>query len=85
MNQDYGGIHCWGNVVYCCSECNNKKSHFKGGDWRDYLQHTGKTEQYSRWVSKYNNGEEESLELVVVCKEIYEHVGTYLREKVDKV
>lgn len=85
MNRDFGGIHCWGNVVYCCSSCNSEKHYYKNGDWKNYLEHIGKIDIYLKWIARYPNGQKESLQLVEVCKEIYDHVGSYLREQVSEL
>ena len=82
MNRDFGGIHCWGNVIYCCSGCNSDKHNFKDGNWQNYLDHMGKTELYSGWVAMYSNGQKESKKLISTCREIYKYIDLYLRKKV---
>lgn len=83
MNQEHGGIHCWGNVVYCCSKCNKEKNFFQKGDWKAYLTYKGKDKLYQEWIAKYPNGQDESLKLIKTCKEIYGFVDEYLRKKVS--
>ena len=35
MNKEFLGLHAWGNVVPCCSSCNNEK-HF--APWAEFLE-----------------------------------------------
>ena len=35
MNKAYLGLHAWGNVVPCCSPCNNEKQQ---RPWREFLK-----------------------------------------------
>lgn len=45
MNKEHLGLHAWGNVVPCCTQCNNDK-HQK--PWRDFLRSTGDGSQYEQ-------------------------------------
>jgi len=34
MNKEYLGLHAWGNVVPCCTNCNNERQQ---RDWKEFL------------------------------------------------
>ncbi|EQC48649.1 HNH endonuclease domain protein [Bacteriovorax sp. BSW11_IV] len=81
MKKETGGMHCWGNVLYCCRTCNVDKDKF-AGDWKEFLISKSKMEDYKIWSEKYGNDEELSNIHAEECKQIYSELDTYMRNKV---
>lgn len=83
MKKETGGMHCWGNILYCCRSCNVEKDKF-AGNWKDYLNHKSVMNKYKEWLKLYPNGETESKKRAIECQEIYKELDTYMRNKVSE-
>jgi hypothetical protein len=76
MNKKFLGLHAWGNVVPCCSSCNNEK-HFE--PWLEFLEKKAGREVGKRkalidkFVSEKNY--DPSLDLHHDAGNLYEDVG----------
>ena len=76
MNKSTLGLHAWGNVVPCCSPCNNEKQQ---KPWQNFLSIKAGTEAASRkhrieeFVASKNY--DPSLNLHEYADNLYEDVG----------
>ena len=76
MNKTSLGLHAWGNVVPCCSACNNEKQQ---KPWRDYLNTKAaelarvRIERINKFVKSKNY--DPNLDLHEYAGNLYEDVG----------
>ena len=79
INKQYLGLHCWGNIVPACKECNNEKN---TSTWEEFLKAKVKdSEHYKKrhalvtnYASKYGYNAQK-LNLKSVAGNLYEDVG----------
>jgi hypothetical protein len=76
MNKTSLGLHAWGNVVPCCSPCNNEKQQ---KPWLQFIQQKSKAEAPSRMkrINAFVDSKsyDPSLNLHDFADNLYEDVG----------
>jgi len=84
LNKEHLGLHCWGNVVPCCADCNRQKQH---KDWRRFLQQVSGIENESRtktieaFIATYKYSP--NLQLSEIAGNLYEDVGALAMTLID--
>ena len=84
MKRATGGMHCWGNILFCCRSCNVEKDKHDG-NWKDYLTFKNKLSKYKEWIKKYSNDEKKSAIHALECQDIYKELDIYMRNKVSEL
>lgn len=77
MNKEYLGLHAWGNIVPCCSGCNNQKNN---RNWKEFLKSKSpqkvfqkKLEAVERFMLEMNYNP--NINLFNVATNLYADVG----------
>lgn len=85
INKVSAGLHCWGNVLYCCSTCNrNKNTDLKQGiTWQKHLEKNNAREIHNEWTKMYPSGEKYSDQLLKQCEEVYREIEKCMRTKIN--
>jgi len=84
MNKETLGLHAWGNVVPCCSVCNNKKHRHQ---WRDFLSTVAgdqaelRATRIETFIQSMNY--DPSLDLREFAGNLYEDVGQVAMTLID--
>jgi len=79
INKDYLGLHCWGNIVPACKECNNQKNtstwdEFLRAKVSDTMLYQKRRDMVVGYAKKYGYNAQK-LNLSSVAGNLYEDVG----------
>ncbi len=85
MNKEFLGLHAWGNVVPCCSDCNNAKQH---RPWESFLASQAKGNTFDQRRDKIESfvserGYDPNLQLSNYAGNLYEDVGEVAMTLID--
>lgn len=87
LEKTNAGIHSWGNVLYCCSDCNQAKDKYKDG-YLEFIKKKSKTEKIIKdWQKKYDPGYNhihhnkynDSKSLASACNSLYLDIDKVLK------